>query len=662
MDLTFMSDFWRVLRLAVRSRRQLALLFFCSISIGVLWVANIGIFLPFLETIFFGETIPQSVSRKIQEGQETIEKWEAELAVLKTQDAEASTLPLLENRIRNHENQLEHLEHFLHLTNGWLPNTPFKTLLLITGLLAFASLLKGIFLAWNDILVAHMTQSAVLQLRTQFFRHVMTLDLKYFSDERTPKITSRFTHDIQRVGDGVQKVLSQSLREPCKMLACLLGAAWISWQLLLLSFIVAPITAAVLIWLSRINKRMTMTSSSAMAELYNRLSNSLSGIRIVKCFAREGFEQRKFNRVSKEIRNRIVRAGIIRAIVKPVVEMFGIGVLSVGILLGGWLVLNQQTSLWGFRLLQSSLSPSALIIFFGMLVGATDPLRKLSGLFVTISRSAAAAERVHQVLNRQPEIISPEPSVDICQLQPQIEFRDVTFSYPGSTRAAVKNFNLKIHQGECVAVLGANGSGKSTLLNLVLRYYDPQSGAVLWDGVDLREINLKSLYQTVGVMQQHAFLFDESIEENIRYGLSWISSSKVESAAKQAGIHDEIEGQFENGYQTVVGEAGNLLSGGQKQKIALARVLLRDPQLFLLDEVSSQLDSHSEYQLVDSLRKIIKGRTTIMITHRPALLTLATRFVLMQDGEIQLTGNHAEMMQKSELYRSMNLQNIDKAA
>lgn len=521
-----MKNFVSVIRLATRSRGRCALLVCCSLGIGVLWGANIGILYPFLEALFYGETVPESFERRITEGLHSIEDRQQELQEIKQQAAQqGQALPreaeLLTSRIEQQQVQIGRYREWLPVMTRWLPGTPYGTIVLIAGLLVAAALMRALLMAVNDILVTQLTQRALIELRSRTYRHLLTLDLEYFTEDRSPKVLTRFTHDMQRVGDGVTAVLQQSLREPFKMLACLAGAAFISWQLLLFSLILIPPGALVLRWLQRFNRRVNEDSLAAMSDLYSVLTETLQGIRVVRSSASEGFERRRFHSVLRTIRARIEHAAVVRSVVKPAIELLGVSVVVLAILAGGWLVLQQRATLWGFALNHTPQSPASLLIFFGMILGATDPLRKMAGLTVTVNRSSAATDRVFQILEKRPRIQSPADGVSLPSHRPPgIEFRDLSYRYRGRDQLVLNHVNLRIEPGECIALIGANGSGKTTLLHLLLRFFDPSSGSVEVDGINLKQLNLKRFRQNLGFIPQHPFLFDDTVENNIRYGQS----------------------------------------------------------------------------------------------------------------------------------------------
>lgn len=651
-----MKNFFSILKLAAGSRWRIVQLVICSLAIGILWGANIGIFFPFLEAVFYGETIPESLERKVADS----ERLTGELAVrLKALEAGPQNIDveheiaLVRDRIAAQRQQATQYRKLIPKVRAWLPQTAFGTIVCIATVMFIAGVIRGLLMAWNDVLVAQLTQRALFQVRSKYYRHLLNLELGYFSEDRSPRIMSRFTHDIHRVGEGVSAVLSHSLREPFKMIACLIGAAIVSWQLLVLSLILIPPGLLVLRALGRMNRSISRTGLSAIADLYSGLSEALLGIRVVKGSASEGYERRKFHGVLRGIQAKLERAAVVRALIKPVVELLGVSVVAISIVAGGYLVLNHQTTLWGFTISSQPLSPAALLVFFAMLLGATDPLRKIAGLSISFNRSAAAADRVCELFAREPQICDVENPVAVDLKQIALEIDKVSFRYRKQDHKALEKVSLQIAPGECIALIGANGSGKSTLLSLLLRFYDPSHGRISVNGVDLKEIEQRTFRRRVGVIPQQPFLFDDTVENNIRYGSTSASFEEVQQAARASGAAEFIERELDEGYQTIVGEGGNRLSGGQAQKIALARAILRDPALLILDEATSQLDALAETELMHRLTSFIEGRTTIMVTHRPTLLALATRIVLLDSGKIVEVGTHDELLSRSPLYRGM---------
>jgi ATP-binding cassette subfamily B protein/subfamily B ATP-binding cassette protein MsbA len=299
------------------------------------------------------------------------------------------------------------------------------------------------------------------------------------------------------------------------------------------------------------------------------------------------------------------------------------------------------------------LSSTDLLFFFGMLAGVADPARKMSDVFSVIVNGAAAAERLLPILDRQPTIVDPVEPLSPPRPHRQLVLENVSFHYQPS-QPVLRDVSLSIPRGEAIAVVGPNGCGKTTLINLLPRFHDPVSGAVRIDGIDLRQMRLRDLRARIGVVSQATHLFDDTVANNIRYGDPHATDEEVEAAARQAHAHRFIVEKLAHGYQTVVGTGGSRLSGGQRQRIALARAILRNPDILILDEATSQIDLESERLIHQALSEFIRGRTTIMITHRLSTLDLASRIVVMDAGRIIDAGTHAELMARCALYQRLH--------
>ncbi|MDH3717848.1 MAG: ABC transporter ATP-binding protein/permease, partial [Planctomycetota bacterium] len=390
-------------------------------------------------------------------------------------------------------------------------------------------------------------------------------------------------------------------------------------------------------------------------------TESFRGIKAVKAFTMEGHERRRFHETSKIFYHRAMRISFCNSLVRPATELMGICTISLAILGGAYLLLNQETHLLGIRMSDRPLEIGRLLLFFGLLAGVSDPARKLSDVFSNIQRAAAAADRLYELLDREPTLRDPSRPLPLPQHQRDIVFQDVRFRYQEGEEV-LRGINVTIPFGQTVALVGPNGCGKSTLANLVPRFFDPASGSILLDGVSLRDVRRRELRRQIGLVTQETLLFNETVAANIRYGRRNATRAEVIAAAQRAHAHEFITAKLPHGYDTVVGENANRLSGGQRQRIALARAILRDPRILILDEATSQVDLASEQLINRVLREFTRDRTTIIITHRPSTLELADCILVMDAGQIIDTGTHDQLIARCQLYQRLYRTQFSEAA
>ncbi|MFG0263117.1 MAG: ABC transporter ATP-binding protein, partial [Novipirellula sp. JB048] len=536
----------------------------------------------------------------------------------------------------------------------YAPVTPFGTLVVVVVFVIAMTTLRCVLLGINMVLVTRVSQGVVFRLQNELFRSLLSSDLAEINRHGTGSLASRVNYETIHIGSTVQTLIGRLLREPLKLATCIVGAGMVNWRLLIVSLLVCP--AAMLV-LMRINQSIKQTTQRAMegsAGLMNQLVQSLTYVKAIKAHNTEAPERCAVRETAAKLYQQQVRITWYDALLRGNNEVLGTGVVCLSLLAGGYLVLGEQTHIFGIRMSSSQMTFSTLVLFYGLLLGATDPLRKLGGVHMNIRLGALAADRLYAHLDCPRKIEEPPYPRPIPSGPAELRFENVSFGYR-SDQTVLDQIDVTIQGGEHVAIVGANGSGKSTMVDLLPRFYDPRQGAVLLDNVSLKEYSLRDLRRYVTVVSQQAALFADTVANNIAYGCGSVAPERIRQAAEQAHALSFIEA-LPNGFDTQIGEHGNQLSGGQRQRLTLARAILRNSPLIVLDEATSQIDPESERLIHEALETFLQGRTALMITHRSSTLTLADRIIVMEQGQITATGTHEELLKTSGAYRTLHQQ------
>ncbi|ACK71893.1 ABC transporter related [Gloeothece citriformis PCC 7424] len=508
---------------------------------------------------------------------------------------------------------------------------------LTTGVFFF----RGLFQYGQNIFMIAASLNMVLALRKQVYVHLHRLGLDYFERSKTGDLTYRLTEDLDRVGEIVDKLSHQFLSCVLQLIAIPIYMLYLNWPLTLASFILAPLMA----WLiGRFGQELLVLSRRSQNQISNLsalLTEVFGGIRIVKAFAAQNYEVKRFNHEAEQNRKAKYRAYQLKAIQYPVVGFLEAVSIMFLFLLGGW------------QISQNQLTPQAFISYLAAVALLLQPIDLVISNYNEFKQAEASVDRIFELLNVQPNLIEKPDAITLPPITGKVEYRDVTFAYQ-EDKFVLKDFSLLVEPGEVIALVGASGAGKTTLINLLLRFYDPQSGQVLIDGIDIRNVTLTSLRHQMGIVPQDTTLFSGTIAENIAYGQDELDSKAIEQAAKIANAHSFIV-QLPQGYHTWVGERGVNLSGGQRQRLAIARAVLLNPRILILDEATSALDSKSEALVQEALERVMQNRTVFIIAHRLSTVRKADRILVLEQGQVIESGTHPELLNRGGRYAQFYL-------
>ncbi len=534
--------------------------------------------------------------------------------------------------------------YFIQVIQDYGPHT---TLLFICLGIVVLIIIGNTFRYLERITASRIKVDVVKNMRMDIFSSVTKLHIGYFNDQRKGDLMSRFTSDMGEVEASVMNSLKSVMKEPITILVYLGVLFSISVKLTLFTLILLPITGGVVAEIIKRLKRRARQSQESMGRIVNILDETFSGMRVIMAFNARNFILKKMD--DETSFHRKVNFSISRKneLSSPLSEVLGVIIVAVILYYGGNLVLGGS----------GELEPEAFMGYLVFYASLIQPAKNFSNGITSLQKGTIAAERIFNVVDIQPVIHSRPGASVLKTFESNITFKNVTFAY--ETENVLKNINLTIEKGKTLALVGPSGGGKSTLADLVPRFYDPTEGEVLIDGISLKDYDLESVRQHIGVVTQESILFNDTIFNNIAFGMPHVSEADVIQAAKIANAHDFIS-QTEEGYQTIIGERGSKLSGGQRQRLSIARAVLKNPPILILDEATSALDSESEKLVQEALFNLMKNRTSIVIAHRLSTIQHAHEIVVIQNGEVAERGTHDQLNSQNGLYRKLvSIQNTD---
>ena len=488
----------------------------------------------------------------------------------------------------------------------------------------------------SQFLLVRVSQNVLIKVRTLMFDRVLHWDNHLIQENKCARIQAKFINEASTALGNAASIMTTIIRDSIQIVSLVCVLIYHNWRLTLLTFVVAPLLGILLRWVNKRIKRLTTQTQNIFGQLIGTLQESYEGQRVVKIYNGYDYETKRFFEVNNTLKNLLLRTQRVKAAATPLTQLITMSAVSVVVVVA---LLQAQSG---------SLTMGEFTTFLSAMLLLMPPIRHLSTLNGSTAAMTAAAERLFQTIDAEPE---KDPGTrELVDYQGAVRFEDVGFTYPGQEKPAVENFTLDVKPGEMIALVGSSGSGKSTLINMIPRFWAPTKGEIYFDDVPQRELTLASLRSQIALVSQEVIIFDDTIAGNIAYGCKdKVTREQIERAAEAAALTDWLT-TLPDGLDTQVGNAGNRLSGGQRQRISIARAFLKDAKILLLDEATSALDAESERYIQESLKSLMKGRTSFVVAHRLSTIRDADRIIVMNQGKVTEIGTHEELLAREGEY------------